>query len=188
MLSAAERQAVLDLAAEAIDYGLRHGQPPPVDSHRLPPALQARRACFVTLTLHGELRGCIGSLEAYRPLAEDVSENAFAAAFRDPRFPPLSSGERRGIHLHVSVLEPAQPLTVSSEADLLAQLRPGVDGLVLEEGARRATFLPSVWTSLPDAGQFLRALKRKAGLPEDYWPKPGQDTLRFARYTVEDIE
>ena len=114
---------------------------------------------------------------------EDVAENAFAAAFRDPRFPPLRPDEYPRLEYHISILNPPEPMTVTSEADLLQQLRPGVDGLVLIEGARRATFLPSVWEQLPDPRQFLAHLKMKAGLPADYW----SDSLRFERYTVEEF-
>ncbi len=138
-------------------------------------------ASFVTLTRHGELRGCIGSLEAWRPLAEDVAANARAAAFRDPRFAPLTAGELAGIRVEVSLLTPAQPLPWRDEAEALAQLRPGIDGVILIAGRHRATFLPQVWEQLPDPANFLAHLKRKAGLAADYW---GSD-LRLERYTVE---
>lgn len=138
-------------------------------------------ASFVTLTRHGELRGCIGSLEAWRPLAEDVAANARAAAFRDPRFTPLTAGELAGIRVEVSLLTPAQPLPWRDEAEALAQLRPGIDGVILIAGRHRATFLPQVWEQLPNPADFLAHLKRKAGLAADYW---GSD-LRLERYTVE---
>jgi AmmeMemoRadiSam system protein A len=131
--------------------------------------------------MHGELRGCIGSLEAYRPLVEDVAHNAYAAAFSDPRFTPLSETELIDVEFHISVLTPAAPMHFESEADLLSQLRPGIDGLVLEDAGHRGTFLPSVWESLPDAAQFLQHLKMKAGLPADYW----SDNLKVSRYTSE---
>lgn len=137
-------------------------------------------ATFVTLTQAGQLRGCIGSLEAYRPLAADVAANALAAAFNDHRFSPLGAEELAHTRLEVSLLTPAEPLVFSDEADALARLRPGVDGLILTRGQRRATFLPQVWESLPQAGKFLAQLKLKAGLPADYWD--GQITL--ARYGV----
>lgn len=138
-------------------------------------------ASFVTLARHGELRGCIGSLEAWRPLAEDVAANARAAAFRDPRFAPLTAGELAGIRVEVSLLTPPQPLPWRDEADALAQLQPHIDGVILSAGRHRATFLPQVWEQLPDPADFLAHLKRKAGLAADYW---GSD-LRLERYTVE---
>jgi AmmeMemoRadiSam system protein A len=137
-------------------------------------------ATFVTLTQGGQLRGCIGSLEAYRPLAIDVAENALAAAFRDHRFAPLSEEEFPRTRVEVSLLTPAEPFPVTSEADALARLRPGIDGLVLSYGRRRATFLPQVWESLPDARQFMAQLKLKAGLPADFW----HADLTLARYGV----
>ncbi|MDR1994270.1 AmmeMemoRadiSam system protein A [Azonexus sp.] len=138
-------------------------------------------ASFVTLTRRGELRGCIGSLEAWRLLAEDVAANARAAAFRDPRFAPLTAGELAGIRIEVSLLTPAQLLPWHDEADALAQLQPHIDGVILSAGRHRATFLPQVWEQLPDPAAFLAHLKCKAGLAADYW---GSD-LRLERYTVE---
>lgn len=169
------------IAKEAVEYGLQHGGHLPVDSSRYPRPLREYGASFVTLKKHGELRGCIGSLEAHRPLVEDVANNAYAAAFSDPRFPPLSANELTEVDFHLSVLTPAVPMTFTSEADLLSQLRPGIDGLVLEDGIYRGTFLPAVWESLPEAAQFLQHLKLKAGLPADYW----SETLTVARYTTE---
>lgn len=179
-LSPQEQSLILDLARESIRYGLRHGRPPVIDLEPLPPALQAIRPTFVTLQKNGQLRGCIGSLEARRPLAEDVIVNAFAAAFQDPRFPPLREEELENLEIHISILSPLEEVSVQSESDLLSQLRPGIDGLVLEEGPHRATFLPAVWESLPDPKDFLEHLKLKAGLPGDYW----SDNLRVYRYTT----
>lgn len=127
-------------------------------------------ASFVTLRQDDELRGCIGTLLAHRPLHEDVRENALAAAFRDPRFPPLSRRELPRTSIEVSVLSQPRPLEVSSEAEAIAALRPGVDGVVLAAGWRRSTFLPQVWEELPDPGAFLAHLKMKAGLPSAGWP------------------
>ncbi len=137
-------------------------------------------ATFVTLTQNGRLRGCIGSLEAHRPLATDVAENALAAAFRDPRFAPLGKDEFPRTRVEVSLLTPPEPFPVADEADALARLRPGIDGLILSYGRRRATFLPQVWESLPDARQFIAQLKLKAGLPADFW----HEQLTLARYGV----
>lgn len=142
--------------------------------------LLAPGACFVTLTQQGELRGCIGSLEAHRPLLVDVRANAVAAAFRDPRFAPLALAELNATEIEVSLLSPMQVLDFGSEADALSQLRPGVDGLVFEFGARRSTFLPQVWEQLPGVREFMAHLKRKAGLPADFW----HEDVRLQRYTV----
>lgn len=143
------------------------------------PALERRGATFVTLMLHGKLRGCIGTLEARRPLAIDVRHNALGAAFDDPRFAPLTSREAASTRVEVSLLSPTTHVDVAEEDDLVGRLAPGVDGIVLELGHRRATFLPQVWETLPDPREFLRALKRKAGMPEDFW-SPG---IRVSRYT-----
>jgi len=142
--------------------------------------LQQLGACFVTLTQQGQLRGCIGSLQAYRTLESDVRANALAAAFRDPRFLPLSTAELEHTRVEVSLLSAMEPLTFSRETDALAQLRPGVDGVVFEYGANRSTFLPQVWEQLPRPQEFMAHLKRKAGLDVHFWhPK-----VRLLRYTV----
>jgi AmmeMemoRadiSam system protein A len=142
--------------------------------------LEAQGATFVTLMQQGELRGCIGTLEAHRSLREDVAENTLAAAFRDPRFAPLAVEELGCTRIEVSLLSPPTPLPVAGERDLLARLRPGVDGIVLAWRGRRATFLPQVWEQLPDPQAFLAALKRKAGLAAHSW----DEHIRIARYTV----
>lgn len=176
-----EQSQLLALARQSIVHGLETGRPLPVNLDDYPAALRQIRATFVTLERGGRLRGCIGMLEAVRPLAQDVAENAFAAAFRDPRFPPLSNGELAGLDLHISVLNPATAMSFDSEAALIAQLRPGVDGVILQEGGRRGTFLPAVWDDLPDPKQFLQHLKQKAGLPTNYW----SETIKAYRYTTE---
>ena len=137
-------------------------------------------ATFVTLTQQGQLRGCIGSLEAHRPLARDVAANAIAAAFQDPRFRPLGKDEFVRTRVEVSLLTPAEPFPVRDEADALARLRPLVDGLILSYRGRRATFLPQVWESLRAPGDFLAQLKLKAGLPADFW----HADVVLARYAV----
>jgi AmmeMemoRadiSam system protein A len=142
--------------------------------------LQEPGASFVTLTRAGELRGCIGSLEARRPLSADVRENALGAAFKDPRFQPLTHAEWTETRVEVSLLSAMEPLATADEEELLRSLRPGVDGLALEFGHHRSTFLPQVWEQLPTPRAFLTQLRRKAGLPPDFW-EPG---LRLARYTV----
>jgi len=148
------------------------------------PELMEERATFVTLTIDGNLRGCIGMLEACRPLAEDVAENVVSAAFHDPRFPPLSCDEFDNLKISISVLSPPEEMTFSAEVDLLSQIRPGVDGLILQEGFQKGTFLPSVWEELPETEMFFEHLKSKAGLPAGYW----SDTLRVFRYTAEYIQ
>ncbi|MDE1943070.1 MAG: AmmeMemoRadiSam system protein A [Betaproteobacteria bacterium] len=144
------------------------------------PWLAEPGASFVTLTRAGRLRGCIGTLEAHQRLLLDVRQNACGAAFRDPRFPALSQRELADTDIHVSVLTPLQPMSFRNEADVLARLRPGVDGLVLEFSHHRATFLPQVWEQLPQPHHFLTQLKRKAGLPEDFWA----EDIRLSRYEV----
>lgn len=137
-------------------------------------------ACFVTLTQYGELRGCIGSLEAHRPLAEDVHHNALAAAFRDPRFAPLQQHELDQTRCEISLLSAAETLPFRDEQDALAQLRPGVDGIIFQYGRHRSTFLPQVWEQLPQPRDFMAHLKRKAGLPDAFWAAE----VRLSRYTV----
>lgn len=181
-LAAPLRERLLALAADAIRAGLEGGRLA-VRALDFPERLREPRASFVTLHLDERLRGCIGSLEARRPLAEDVAHNAYGAAFEDPRFPALALEEFERLVIHLSILSQPQPMVFSSEADLAAQLRPHVDGLVMEEGWRRGTLLPSVWEQLSDPYEFLRHLKRKAGLPEDYW----SHTLRIQRYIVEAV-
>ncbi len=182
---AAERSALLDVARRSIAWGLEHGSPLVVEPDRFPKALRTRRASFVTLTAEGRLRGCIGALEASRALVCDVAHNAYAAAFRDPRFAPLAAQELAAIRIKIAVLTPPQPLAVGSEAELLTALRPGRDGLVLQEGSHRATFLPAVWATLPEPREFLHQLRRKAGLDPDHWSAD----LRLQRYeTIEMAE
>lgn len=175
------RAQLLKLARASIRHGLEQGAPLEPDAEGFDAILCAPRACFVTLKINGDLRGCIGSLEAYRPLYLDVAHNAFSAAFRDPRFEPLQADEFKRLELHISVLTPPEPMTVRNQADLLDQLRPGVDGLVIEDGSKRATFLPSVWEQLPDPNEFLLHLKYKAGMSADHWSA----TLQASRYTAE---
>jgi AmmeMemoRadiSam system protein A len=183
-LNRKDQLLLLDLARASIRQGAQAGRPLTVAQEELSEELVVPRASFVTLEKNGRLRGCIGSLEAWRPLAVDVAENAFAAAFRDPRFPPLQEDEVEELEIHLSLLTVPVAMTFSSEADLLGQLRPGVDGLILSEGQYRGTFLPSVWAELPTPQLFLTHLKHKAGLAADYW-SPG---VRIWRYETEMVE
>ena len=168
-------RTLIALARDAIE---RPEAPPPAMAE---PWLRAPGASFVTLRLEGELRGCIGSVQARRPLAHDVVHNARAAAFRDPRFPPVRAAEVLRLHVEVSVLSPREPLEAYSEAEALEQLRPGVDGVYFEFHDLAATFLPQVWESLPSPVEFLGELRRKAGLPPRFW----HPDVRLSRYTVE---
>lgn len=144
------------------------------------PRLHQPGACFVTLTQASELRGCIGSLEAHRPLLVDVKANALAAAFRDPRFAPLRGEELDITEVEVSLLSAVQPIAPTGEAEALAALRPHVDGVIFEYRHYRSTFLPQVWEQLPEPALFLAHLKRKAGLPVNFWA----EDVRLSRYTV----
>ena len=174
-------QELIKLARASIKHGLETGKPLSVDTGDYNQSLGQKRACFVTLNKDHQLRGCIGSLQAHRPLVNDVSENAYAAAFRDPRFPALTQDELDQLEIHVSILTPASPMSFTSEDDLVGQLRPGQDGLILEERGHRGTFLPSVWESLTTPEQFWRELKREAGLPYDHW----SDTIKVSRYETQ---
>jgi AmmeMemoRadiSam system protein A len=182
-LNKEHQQRLLELAKNSIQHGLQTGRPLKINLADFPSELTEHRATFVTLQKHHQLRGCIGMLEAVRPMAEDIAENAFLAAFKDPRFPPLADDEFGELAIHLSILTPAEPVSFTSEQNLITQLQPGIDGLILEEGRRRGTFLPSVWEQLPEPEEFLRHLKQKAGLAADYW----SENIRIYRYRTEMI-
>jgi AmmeMemoRadiSam system protein A len=175
---------LIELVRGGIVVGLDTGQPaqvvpnPPLSS-----ILAAPGAAFVTLRRAGQLRGCIGSPVARRPLVVDVVDHAFNAAFRDPRFPKLHALELVGLELSVSVLTPPEAMRFDDEADLLAQLRPGVDGLIIEDSGRRSLYLPSVWHDIPDKRQFLGTLKVKAGLGMEHFSR-SFTALRFRSIEV----
>lgn len=177
MFDTSRGQTLLHLARAAIAKKLGF------ISHDLPRTdwLEEHGATFVTLTLHGRLRGCIGTLEANRPLMEDVRQNAVASAFLDPRFAPLTKEEFADVVIDVSLLSKPEQIHFSSEEDALAQLNPGLDGVVLEYGAHRATYLPQVWAELQEPKVFLDHLKEKAGLPGDFW----SDDVKLSRYVVQ---
>jgi AmmeMemoRadiSam system protein A len=198
IMKAEHRQLLLQIARDSIFHSLEGStangrewariKSPPAEGcpkggvgFEIPDELMELRATFVTLTIGGQLRGCIGRLEACRPLAEDVAENARAAAFEDPRFPPLTKKEFESVEIHISVLSPPEELSFSSEEDVLNQIRPGMDGLILKDGFHCGTFLPSVWEELLGKEMFWTNLKLKAGLPANYW----SDTVRVFRYTAE---
>ena len=179
-----QQQRLLQLARESIAHGLETHRAWVPDVSAYPKPLRERRATFVTIKRPGVLRGCIGTLEPYQTLAEDVAEHAYAAAFSDPRFPPLTAEELADLDVSISILSPPEEVTFTNEADLLRQIRPGIDGLIIQEGQRRGTFLPSVWESLVEPKKFLAELKRKAGLSEGHW----SDGIRFQRYRTESVE
>jgi AmmeMemoRadiSam system protein A len=178
-LTTDEKQTLLRLARQALELGVRGEKLPPLDIKSLTPRLHMDGASFVTLTERGNLRGCIGALEAYQPLAEDVREHAVAAALNDYRFPPVQSGELNGIRIEVSRLTAPVPLDYSSAADLLTKLRPGLDGVILRDGSRRATFLPQVWEKLPEVEDFLDNLCHKMGAAPDLWRHKHPDVLVY---------
>ena len=177
------REVLRQVALDSILHGVEEGRALPISLESYPGPLREEGAVFVTLEWGGRLRGCIGSNLARRPLVEDVVENAFAAAFRDPRFPSMSREEFDGLELHISLLTPLEPIQVKSRGQLLEILRPGLDGLLLEDPPHKSTFLPQVWDALPEPSSFLDELLLKAGLPRDHW----SETLRFHRYAVEEF-
>ena len=180
-------EQLLSVAREAIMGRLGDAPFPDPDPAAYPPALRVPAACFVTLLKEGGLRGCVGAFEARDPLVLAAARNAVRAAFHDTRFPPLTREEARGIHLEISILSRPEPLGVADEAALLSALRPGVDGLILRQGGRTATFLPSVWEQLPDPVQFVRHLKAKGGWNPDGWPE-GMCCERYTARKVKETE
>jgi len=178
-LTADEKQFLLKLARQALEAGVRKGPPPAIDPAALTPALKALGASFVTLTVHGQLRGCIGALEPYQSLAEDVREHAVAAALEDYRFHPVQADELADIAIEVSRLTMPVPLDYNGPDDLLSKLRPGVDGVILRDGFRRATFLPQVWEKVPDKGDFLSQLCWKMGAAPDTWRKKHPEVFTY---------
>ena len=176
MLGHEQGEALVTLARDAIAEalgGARHANPAGA-------WLREPAATFVTLRWHGHLQGCIGSIEPRRSLLDDIKHNAVAAALHDPRAAHLDLDQVGELDVEVSLLSPLQPIHFTSEEDALAQLRPGVDGVVIAYGGDRATFLPQVWSSLPDKVEFMRQLKRKAGLPGHFW----HPSLKVYRFTV----
>ena len=176
------RSRLLNLARDSIQHGLNHGSPLHVDMTHFPEqVLQETKASFVTLHQHGELRGCIGQLIATRPLVVDIAMNAYAAAFQDPRFPALTQEEYPHITLDISILSQPERLAAHTDEEILAEIEPRRDGLIIEKGARRGTFLPSVWEQLPNPTEFLRHLKHKAGISEE----DQSSEIVYYRYQIE---
>ncbi len=178
------QQTLLSLARETLCHGLRHGRPLTVDATPYSDPLRRPGASFVTLKHRDSLRGCVGTLEAYRPLVCDVAGQAFAAAFEDPRFPALERNQLEQLGIGIAVLSPLEELAFADESSLLAQLRPGLDGLILQKGAERATFLPAMWQALPDKQVFVWHLKEKLGLQANGW----HADMRAWRYSAQAFE
>lgn len=183
-LTTEEKQILLRLARQALDMGVRGQKIPPLDQKSMPPRLQEQGASFVTLTIRGNLRGCIGALEPYQSLADDVREHAVAAALQDYRFPKVTPEELSQIEVEISRLTIPIPLEYSIPEDLLAKLRPGIDGVLLRDGVRRATFLPQVWEKIPNPAEFLDNLCYKMGDSPELWRKKH---LEVSTYQVEEF-
>ena len=175
-MSVNQGEILLPIARSSISEAL--GQP--LEAAENAVWLQDKAACFVTLTQHQQLRGCIGTLKAHRPLLDDVKSNARAAAFQDTRFSPLTAKELNFTEIEISLLSATQLIDFSNEQEALAQLKPGIDGVVFEYGSYRSTFLPQVWQQLPDTTEFIAHLKQKAGLSPDFWA----DDVKLSLYTV----
>jgi len=177
-LTSENQKTCLQVAKQSIQHGLEKGGAPHVVTSDYPSELQQNLASFVTLHKKGVLRGCIGALEAYQPLINDIAEHAYSAAFQDPRFPALQNDEFDQLDIEISVLGKPELISFDSEEDLLSQIRPNIDGLILESGFNRGTFLPSVWEQLPESEEFLNHLKMKAGLSSQWW----DDKVKISRY------
>lgn len=184
LLTDYEKNILLRAARRALEDGVRGRPPEKLDPSILTPVLRAPGASFVTLTVDGALRGCVGALEAYQPLVEDVREHALAAALSDFRFPPVIEPELTGIRIEVSRLTAPVPLEYASADDLIARLRPHVDGVILRDGANRATYLPQVWKKLPSPADYLDSLCEKMGADAGLWRRK---ILAVQIYQVEEF-
>lgn len=184
-LTSEEQKTLLRLAREALECGVKGEHLPPLDTSVLTPRLREDGASFVTLTESGQLRGCIGALEPYQSLAQDVREHAVAAALEDPRFPPVSGHELDRINIEVSRLTHPVPLQYTDTNDLLSRLRPHVDGVILRDSFRRATFLPQVWEKISDPAEFLSNLCYKMGADPELWRRKHLEVLV---YQVEEFQ
>jgi uncharacterized protein len=185
MLSSEDKKFLLQIAREAIQQAVDGHPVHSIDHHGLSPDLLENGASFVTLTIHGDLRGCIGALEAYQPLVDDVQEHAVAAAMDDYRFPQLQSHELPKVHIEISHLTPSVRLEYADPEDLLSKLKPGVDGVILRDGRNRATFLPQVWEKVPEKQAFLGQLCQKMGAASDTWRRKHLDVYT---YNVEEFQ
>jgi uncharacterized protein len=178
-LTTEEQKILLRLAREALERGVKGEEISALDLSSLPLSLSEEGSSFVTLTKGGQLRGCIGSLNPYQSLAEDVREHAVAAALNDPRFLPVRENELNGIQIEVSRLTRPVPLEYKDAEDLLSQLHPHVDGVILQDAFHRATFLPQVWEKIPDPAEFLDNLCYKMGIKHDAWRSKRLDVLTY---------
>jgi AmmeMemoRadiSam system protein A len=183
-LSPEERKELLNIARQSLEKAVRGEQLPSLQLELMPKAFRQPGVVFVTLTIHGELRGCVGALEAYQTLVEDVREHAIAAALQDYRFPPVNPEELDKIHIEISRLTPPELLEYNDSQELLKRLRPGVDGVILKDGWKRATFLPQVWEKIPDPANFLGNLCLKMGVAPNLWR---QKKLEVFIYQVEEF-
>ena len=177
-INAGERRQLLKIARQSIETGLENGQALRLKGTDFDGLLAATLGAFVTLTQGDSLRGCMGALQSADPLAQTTAACAFNAAFKDPRFTQLDAGEAKDIRIEISILSEMETLSVSDRDNLLRQLQPGIDGLLMEDGQYRSTFLPKVWEKIDSPTDFLRHLMTKAGLPGDYWSQ----TIQFSRY------
>ena len=182
-LSKPQQTLLLTTAWHSIARGVKTGKPLILNLSDYPTTLVEPQASFVSLSHQSKLRGCIGHLQAVRPLVEDVSENAFAAAFCDQHHEPITELELADLQIRIDLISPLESLSFSSELDLIGQLQVGIDGLILEDGSRHASFLPSVWPTLQSPMQFIQQLKQKAGLPATYWSK----TIKVSRFTTQQV-
>jgi MEMO1 family protein len=175
-----EGARIFRAAAQSVGYAIKNGKPPKVDLSSFPTVLQENRATFITINKNGQLRGCIGTIQAHQPLIADVVENAYKAAMKDPRFPPIQEDETAQLELSISLLSRFTEMSFSNEADFLGQLRPKIDGLIITDQGKRSVFLPQVWESIPETTEFVARLKQKAGLPTDHW----SDNFQAWRFTA----
>lgn len=178
-LTDTDRSFLLALARQSIENYANGASLPSIDLYALSPLLREQGACFVTLTYQGYLRGCVGALDPYQSLAEDVREHAVAAAFQDYRFPPVQANEIMDIEIEISYLTRPKILNYVNPAELPEILRPNIDGVVVRDGMRRATFLPQVWEKIPDPEEFLEQLCMKMGAPADLWRRKKLDVLTY---------
>jgi AmmeMemoRadiSam system protein A len=184
LLSIHEKKCLLDLAWQSLEEAVAAGDLSPWSPEGFPSRLLENGATFITLYYNGKLRGCVGAVEARRPLAEDVRGNTVAAAFHDPRFSRVQAPELEGITIAISILSPLQELVYSDADDLIGQIRPRVDGILINQGEQRATFLPKVWEKIPEPPRFLSVLCEKMGVPEDTWQT---ERLRVFVYQTDDF-
>lgn len=181
MLNAQQKEKLHETAYHSIEQGLKQHHPSTINLSDYDTHLREKAATFVTLKIDHGLRGCIGILVPTRALIDDVAHNAYAAAFNDRRFESIKQDELERLTIHISVLNKPEKMYFDSEQDLVSQLQPGIDGIILEEESKKSTFLPSVWESLNNKVEFLQLLKKKAGLPADYW----SNSIKVKRYSVE---